>query len=187
MQKCRAPSIFLKDIKSPETEQSMVIEEIERSFNNINKLIYKLNDKITFNQGNTSGVQGQVQFKRIEKVLLIDDDPMINFLNERILNAVLKGSKQIVNFTGVDEALDYLSQEDQKGNHLIFLDLNMPDRSGWDFLDAYRNFKVQSPVMILTSSIDPADMERSKKYPQVKKFLTKPLPVKFVKTLFTNE
>jgi PAS domain S-box-containing protein len=178
---------FLKDIKSPETEQSMVIEEIERSFNNINKLIYKLNDKITFNQGNTSGVQGQVQFKRIEKVLLIDDDPMINFLNERILNAVLKGSKQIVNFTGVDEALDYLSQEDQKGNHLIFLDLNMPDRSGWDFLDAYRNFKVQSPVMILTSSIDPADMERSKKYPQVKKFLTKPLPVKFVKTLFTNE
>lgn len=178
---------FLRDIKSPETEQSMVIEEIERSFNNINKLIYKLNDKITFNQGNTSSTQGLANMKQVEKILLIDDDPMINFLNERILNAVLKGSKQVVHVTSVKEALTYLKQNDSKGNHLIFLDLNMPEKSGWDFLEVYRTFKVSSPVMILTSSIDPTDMERSKLYPQVKKFLTKPLPVKFVKTLFANE
>jgi PAS domain S-box-containing protein len=177
---------FLRDIKSSESEKDLVIKEIAKSLENINTLIYKLNDKLTFNQGGTGNQQTVSDFSRAEKILLIDDDPMINFLNERILNGVLRGSKAIENVTGVQEALEYLRTNDRTGNHLIFLDLNMPEQSGWDFLETYKGFAIQSPVMILTSSIDPGDMERAKNYKQVKKFLTKPLSIKFVKTLFTN-
>ena len=51
----------------------------------------------------------------------------------------------------------------------------MPYKAGWDFLEEYTPSSIPSPVIILTSSIDDTDREKSKNYPQVISFLTKPL------------
>jgi CheY-like chemotaxis protein len=55
----------------------------------------------------------------------------------------------------------------------------MPVMGGWEFLDsfgteAYSDFNTIK-VIILSSTIDPEDLEKAKKYPMVIDFLSKPI------------
>lgn len=60
---------------------------------------------------------------------------------------------------------------------LILLDLNMPVMDGWEFLDALAVQAWQEfvSVCVLTSSIQPDDIEKAKTYPEVKAYFTKPV------------
>ena len=60
---------------------------------------------------------------------------------------------------------------------LILLDLNMPQMDGWEFLDAFGTLPLAQEVrvFILTSSIQPEDMEKSTQYKEVKGYFSKPL------------
>jgi CheY-like chemotaxis protein len=76
-----------------------------------------------------------------------------------------------------------------KNPQLIFLDLNMPVMGGWEFLDLfirddYSDFNT-TKVIILSSTIDPADIEKAKTYPIIIDFLSKPITqsmLEYVKT-----
>ena len=58
---------------------------------------------------------------------------------------------------------------------------------GWDFLNGYKkvynSFKKAIRIYIVSSSIDPNDLERSKKYSFVDSFIIKPLKRDFLKRL----
>ena len=62
---------------------------------------------------------------------------------------------------------------------VIFLDLNMPIMDGFQFADEFEklpeSLKMKTKIVILTTSINPSDIERSKKYAQIIKFVNKPL------------
>jgi CheY-like chemotaxis protein len=62
---------------------------------------------------------------------------------------------------------------------VILLDLNMPDKNGWDFLETLRQcekkLQGRTMVFILTSSIAASDKALSQNYRLVKGFLHKPL------------
>jgi CheY-like chemotaxis protein len=62
---------------------------------------------------------------------------------------------------------------------LIFLDLNMPGFSGWDFLEEFErlqsSFRKAINIYIVSSSIDPNDKLNASQYHFVKGFLTKPV------------
>jgi response regulator of citrate/malate metabolism len=132
-----------------------------------------MNDKLTFNRDNSIRGNGN-DYNEFDEVILIDDDHVINFINARVVRLLFKEAK-VKSFIQGEKALDYLKQNDTSGNKLIFIDLNMPGFDGWDFLEAYSKFMVRSPVYVLTSSINPKDIERSLNYNEVVKFLTKPL------------
>ena len=95
-------------------------------------------------------------------------------------------SKEIVTAKNGEEALQYFNTLKQANTNphlskpqLIFLDLNMPVMSGWEFLDSfstpeYSEFN-NTKVIILSSTIDPEDLEKSNKYPMVIDFLSKPI------------
>ncbi len=62
---------------------------------------------------------------------------------------------------------------------LIFLDLNMPDFSGWDFLAQFALlqplFKKPISIYILSSSVDHKEKARALKYSFVGDFYSKPI------------
>jgi CheY-like chemotaxis protein len=116
------------------------------------------------------------------KIILVEDDVLTNILNEKIIKTVHPEIEVIV-FLTVDEALEWLKITDQRGDYLIFLDINFPVKSGWDFMKSYNEFTVQSKVIILSSSIVPGDKVRASTYKSVIQYLCKPLSFEIVESL----
>lgn len=113
-----------------------------------------------------------------DAVFLVDDDPINNLINRRLLGKI--GFSSIVEeFLGGEEALAKIHELDPNDSLLVFLDINMPVLNGWDFLDLYvktfphRNDK----IVILSSSIDFQDRQKADEYRVVTGFLEKPLTI----------
>lgn len=121
----------------------------------------------------------------LDTILFIDDDPITLMLCKMVISKSLF-SKEIVTAKNGEEALQYFNTFKQantnaqlKKPQLIFLDLNMPVMSGWEFLDSFSTKEYSefnnTKVIILSSTIDPEDLEKSNKYPMVIDFLSKPI------------
>ena len=108
--------------------------------------------------------------------MLIDDEPIVNFLNTTILNLEWAGC-EVVSATGVDQAMEVCSTQHEKEFDLIFLDINMPDKDGWHFVSEYQELtKATDPsIIVLSSSIDPEDHKKAESYSYVRQFISKPL------------
>lgn len=119
---------------------------------------------------------------RFDAVFLVDDDPINNLINRRLLGK--SGiSSQIEEFLGGKDALKKISELDPEQSLIIFLDINMPVLNGWEFLNLYlesfpnRNDK----IIILSSSIDFQDRQKANEYAIVSGFLEKPLTIDKIK------
>lgn len=152
-----------------------ILLDIESSANTMNQAILKISDEVSFASSSNIALNKFLLNQAIEEIILVDDDHMINKLNTVIIRNVIPNMTVTV-FDNIDDAIAYL-----KGNptlkRKIFLDLNFMGRNGWDFLEEYEKMNQPWPVIILTSSIDHNDYEKSKKYSNVTHFITKPLTV----------
>lgn len=80
-------------------------------------------------------------------------------------------------FNSGEEALAFLANNrNTDADYLIFLDINMPGLSGWQVLDKLTELKLDGKisVIIITSSIEQAEKEKSKQYGQIIDFWIKP-------------
>ncbi|MET3029359.1 response regulator [Flavobacterium sp. UW10123] len=120
----------------------------------------------------------------LEQILCIDDDPITLMLCKKVISKS-SFSHEVITAQNGEEALHhfnvlkYTKDKAKKRPELIFLDLNMPIMSGWEFLDHftspdYREFNAV-PVIVLSSTIDPEDLAKAKKYPIIIDFLSKPI------------
>lgn len=126
------------------------------------------------------------------KLLMIDDNPIEHLIMQKMLanyhlfpNAVHSiDAKIIIQFFMEKQKLK------EQLPDLIFLDLNMPRFNGWDFLtrfnELYPLLAKTIDVYIVSSSINPKDHIRCKKYAFVKSFLMKPLKKQTLETVFSN-
>lgn len=116
------------------------------------------------------------------KVLIIDDDPIHNMVSSKLIEKAGFADKTDKVLSG-KLALEYLNRNAKENTlpELIFLDINMPLMDGWEFLEHFneiRNgFGKDIHVLMLTSSISPGDIEKSKEHPLVFEFVTKPLSI----------
>lgn len=163
-------------------ERTDLIAEAKKSIQIINSSIFKFNHKLSYNQ-NDSHFEPDKNKQEYKKIILIDDDVLTNVLNKKIINTVLP-DKPLHIFLNIDDALFYLKEKDTEGDYMIFLDINFPDRNGWDFLNEYKNFTTKSKVVVLSSSIDNRDREKARSYELVIDYITKPLSMEFIKALF---
>lgn len=122
----------------------------------------------------------------LDKILCIDDDPITLMLCKKVVERV-QFAKEIIIANNGEEAINYFDNlfEERKSNDsiiypkLVLLDLNMPVMDGWEFLETYisRDYHTifdSTRFIVLSSSIDPYDINRSKTYPIVG-FLSKPV------------
>ena len=131
--------------------------------------------KTTALPGNSGTEQGFTV--RYERIMLIDDNIMDNFINKRLIESSGFG----VNITECTSAVDALKIL-QTGNQLpnvIFLDINMPEMNGFEFLDAFGKLPLTThqccKIIMLSTSESFKDLNRANKNRFVKKFLNKPL------------
>ncbi|MDX5339721.1 MAG: response regulator [Cyclobacteriaceae bacterium] len=122
-----------------------------------------------------------------EAIFLVDDDPINNLINRRLLGKT-GISQKIEEFLGGQDALDRIAQESPSNRILIFLDINMPVVNGWEFLEKYLLLfqERKDKILILSSSIDFQDRQKAQEYELVSGFLEKPLTLDKIKEHFPN-
>lgn len=129
------------------------------------------------------------------KILCVDDDSITLMLCKKVI-AKAEFSSEIDTCSNGEEALKYfenLKKEKELNTtivepQLIFLDLNMPIMNGWEFLDIFSKSQFYSTfseikVIVLSSTIDPRDIEKAKQYPMVLNFLSKPITIEILQTI----
>jgi CheY-like chemotaxis protein len=107
------------------------------------------------------------------KLLQIDDDTINNMANERLLKK-MGVELEVTNFLNPNEAISYLSNNDAYYD-LMLLDINMPQYSGWEFLEKYALLNKTMPIVMLTTSLDPRDQNRAIENSLLNGFYSKPL------------
>jgi CheY-like chemotaxis protein len=71
---------------------------------------------------------------------------------------------------------------------IIFLDINMPEMNGFDFLDELKviagdHFDQGCKIVMVTSSLNEKDRERAMSYPFVSNYMEKPLTLEYLSSL----
>lgn len=133
----------------------------------------------------------------LDKILCVDDDPITLMLCRKVVERV-EFAKEIITVSNGEEAIHYFDAlyEEQKTNDaivypkLVLLDLNMPVMDGWEFLESYKskdypNIFESTRFIVLSSSIDPYDINKSKTYPVIG-FLSKPVTKEMLENLKTQ-
>ena len=120
-------------------------------------------------------------------VIIVDDDAVVLFLH-KILVQKCGYASAVQDFQDPKEALQYISKRSGKNKLLILLDINMPNLSGWKFLELLNEIDPgkQHLVAMVTSSINSADKTRSEDYPEVIAFLEKPLTIEVCRKLLAD-
>lgn len=126
----------------------------------------------------------------VNAILLIDDDPIVQFINKSFLSKRISCQKFYTASNG-EEGLLILESLEANPEKLfpdfIFLDLNMPVKDGFEFLKKY-NEKYSGTlnkvkIIVLTTSDASEDKKRVKQL-LISDYITKPLTEENFKPIF---
>lgn len=114
---------------------------------------------------------------------MIDDDSIIQFVHRNVI-AQYDSMAEVKSVMSAAEGVAVLEDGLAVGfPDVVLLDINMPILSGFDFLDelianhpeVYDALREKSCLYLLTSSVNPRDVERAKAYEIIASILPKPL------------
>jgi response regulator RpfG family c-di-GMP phosphodiesterase len=116
------------------------------------------------------------------RFVLIDDDPVNNALCKMLIRSTIE-NPEVRTFKLASDALEFIKCMYKKKNgepdSIVFLDLNMKEMSGWEFLELFEKLdeKIKSKlkIYILSSSLDPKDKKRAAGNKNVIDYITKPI------------
>ncbi len=127
---------------------------------------------------------------KINLACIIDDDPIFIFGTKKIMQ-LSDICDSFMIFHNGKEALTKLKAIVKGGEELpeiILLDLNMPIMDGWQFLEAFVEIPTLKTIhiYIVSSSVDPEDIKRSKQFKNVNNYIIKPIAVEKIREIFKD-
>ena len=118
--------------------------------------------------------------------IVIDDDPINNLLCSKNIKKNIQEA-DVITFTEAEKGLDHIKSffnEPNVENAVLFLDINMPIMTGWEFMEEFEKLnsliKDQVFIYILSSSIHQEDKLKAKNHPDVVDYIEKPLSAEFL-------
>ncbi len=109
-----------------------------------------------------------------EKVLFVDDDPIMVKVSERTMQ-LLDFSKQFISKKDGLQAKDYLINNTDGLPDIIFVDLHMNVMNGWKFIEWFNEWclsvNVKIPVYVLSSGLN----EENSSLDTIEGYLLKPI------------
>lgn len=119
--------------------------------------------------------------KKLPGVLLVDDDPITNALNERLLRKLNVAEEYLTACDGVEAlaALQLLTARASPASPaLVLLDITMPGLDGMGFLEAYQQLppvqQASAVIVLHTVSMTSTDLGRVEGLP-IAGLVSKPL------------
>lgn len=120
---------------------------------------------------------------------IIDDDHIFIYGVKRLIEETSFCDELMVYRTGQDALEELKNKPELPG--IIFLDLNMPMMTGWEFLDEYLQIERKDPsqtrVYIISSSIDPKDLLKINDYKQIQDYILKPVTTEDLEKVIAAE
>lgn len=118
--------------------------------------------------------------KKVGTIMLIDDDPITNFLNELLIKEMDITEELFIALNG-KQALDEIYLRCVLSNNcpaLILLDVNMPVVNGFAFLEKLNGMDLTNrqsiTIVMLSTSLNPRDKNRAEDL-HVNGYISKPL------------
>ncbi|SEN58009.1 Response regulator receiver domain-containing protein [Chitinophaga rupis] len=118
------------------------------------------------------------------RIILVDDNEIDLLLHERLIT-LQQISRTVISFNNANKALEFLSSNitlHRIPPTIILLDIQMPEMDGFEFLEAFDSYpakiKSQCHIIMVSSSLDHGDINRTNANPLVVKLLRKPLLAK---------
>lgn len=126
---------------------------------------------------------------QLKPVFLVIED---NLIDQLVITQLLtKGMQieQIVIANNGKEGIEWLTTQKKNQSLIILLDIQMPIMNGFEFLDAFhklnKEIKKETKIYVLSSTLDPEELEHINKNDYVSGFLNKPFPIEEFKRKFS--
>ena len=123
------------------------------------------------------------------RFIIIDDDRVNNFICKQVI-IELVGNVEINTFADPEEGFNYLTKNssiDPYTTTILFLDINMPSLSGWEFLERLEQHNdgnmSKTKIYMLSSSVNENDILRARSNTLICDYVVKPLNEEFVKNI----
>jgi response regulator RpfG family c-di-GMP phosphodiesterase len=124
-----------------------------------------------------------------KRFIVIDDDPINNLLCSKNIKKSVQDA-DVITFTEGEIGLNYIKSnfnEPNAGKTILFLDINMPSMSGWEFMAEFEKvntaIKNQVFIYILSSSVNQSDKQKAQTHPDIVDYIEKPLLIGVLNTL----
>lgn len=127
--------------------------------------------------------------RKLKTILLLDDNGATNIIHKKFITRA-NCAEQILKFQSGIEALHYLKSEAVEQPDLIFVDINMPIMTGWQFLEELQkmkdSYKKESIVVLLSTSLSSVDREKANNLKIIDEVRLKPLTIKAVQEIVAD-
>lgn len=113
----------------------------------------------------------------MKKAILIDDNKYDILILEKLIR-INKLADELYSYTSPTMVLKQIDSLELSEGDYLFIDIMMPEMNGYELLQELSNMNIPLDslnVILVSSSIDPRDIDKAKEYKSVKKLLQKPI------------